>query len=162
MEELSEEVEIVDPEDEHDDDRDDQNVEASGLQQLGFAAANLMDQLDAASSSSSTGVRTPGSSSSSSSSMNAFSGSSLGINSADTPHHPFDAGLEVTFSVFKKKQAEELRQKLAEIAALQKEKERRRLMQIQTQNELEQRVKVAQSQQALVGGAAITQSKFWW
>ena len=155
MERLADDVDIEDPQEEHDDDRNDQHVEASGLQQLGFAAANLMDQLDAASSSSSTGVQTPGQSSSSSSSMNLSSSSSLGNNSS-VGHHPFESGIEVTMSVFKKKQEDELRQKLAEETMKHEERERRRLMAIEAQKSLVDRVK--QAKEAGIGASPLAQT----
>ena len=157
MEVLSEDVVEIDQQEGHEDVQD----ENEGGMSSGSATANLMDLLDAASSSSGIGVRTPGpssdgSSSSSSSSMSSSSSSSSGNHSSDT--NPFVAGLSVTLSVFKKKQDDELNKKIAEETAKHEDRIRRHLMQLQAQKDLEQRVKLAQSQQALVGGAAITQN----
>ena len=152
---ISEDAVFVNPQEQHEEDQDDHDDQGGG-ESSGVATANLMELMNAASSLSSIGVRTPGSSSSSSSSMDSFSGSSSGNNSSDM--NPFVAGLEVTLSVFKKKQDDELKQKIAEETTKHEERMRRHVMQLQAQKDLEQRVKLAQSQQALVGGATITQS----
>jgi hypothetical protein len=121
------------------------------------ATANLRLLMEATSSSN-IRDRTPGppQPKSSSSSMFSSSSSSSANNSSDT--NPFEADLQMTLSVFKKKQDDEFRVKVADETAKREERIRRHLMQLQTQKEFEERAKNARSQQAVIGTAPIAQS----